>query len=156
MGVGREIIYLLKAAFFGLAAIILIPKEHYKKYLVYGLLLGGINEILAVVVLSRLLHLFRYKNLGVFNILNLFSFWTPLAWMFVVMYFLYALPRKRLFLYPYVAGYGVFGYFLGLVLHNFGLFEYNGIFIYFAPFALTAWFALIAWLYIKAERIEIK
>ena len=94
--------------------------------------------------------------MGAFNILNLFSFWTPLAWMFVVMYFLYGLPHKRLFLYPYIAGYGIFGYFVGLVLQNFGLFEYIGIYIYFAPFLLTAWFALIAWLYIKAEQIELE
>lgn len=41
---GIEIVFLIKAIFFGLAAIIIIPRELYKKYLVYGLLLGALVD----------------------------------------------------------------------------------------------------------------
>ena len=89
--------------------------------------------------------------MGVFNVLDLYSFWSPLAWMFVIMFFLYCLPLKRLVFYLYVACYGIFGYFVGLVLQNFDLYEYLGLFKYFAPLVFTAWFYSVALIYLKAE-----
>jgi hypothetical protein len=83
---GIEIVFLIKAVFFGMAAIIIIPKELYKKYLVYGLFLGALVDTM-VTILGKFLNLFKYKNMGVFNILDLYSFWTPLAWVFVIMFF---------------------------------------------------------------------
>lgn len=153
MSMGNEMIFLYKAIFFGLAAIILIPKEYYKKYFVYGLFWGAILDVLMVGVLSGLCHWIQYKNMGEFNVFNLFSFWTPLAWMFAFMIFFYCLPARKLFLYYYIPGFGLFGYMVGVVLQNFGLFEYVGIYRYFAPLVLTGWFAVAAWAYIKAEKI---
>lgn len=147
---GIEIVYLLKAMFFGLAAIIIIPKKLYKKYLVYGLLLGALGDTV-IALFGKYLNLFKYKNMGVFNILDLYSFWTPLAWMFVTMFFLYCLPLKRSVFYLYVACYGLFGYFVGLVLQNFGLFEYIGFYKYLSPLVLTALFFATALIYLKAE-----
>jgi hypothetical protein len=150
---GKELIFLYKAIFFGLAAIILIPKEYYKKYFIYGLFFGAILDVSMIWVLSGFFHLFQYKNMGLFNIFNLFSFWTPIAWMFTMMVFFYCLPPRKLYLLFYVPGFGLFGYMVGVVLQNFGLFEYVGTFKYFAPLIITAWFAIVAWAYIKAEKI---
>jgi hypothetical protein len=97
--IGVEIIFFLKAAFFGLAAIVLIPKEQYKKFLVYGLILGGLADILLILVFGKIIGGVRYLNTGVFDILKLTSFWTPIAWSFVIMYFLYSLPLKKGFFY---------------------------------------------------------
>lgn len=71
--------------------------------------------------------------------------------MFVLMYFLYCLPLKRAVFYMYVACYGLFGYYVGLLLQNFGVFEYIGFFRYLAPLTLTAWFYAAALIYLKAE-----
>lgn len=152
---GIEIIFLIKAIFFGLAAIIIIPKELYKKYLVYGLFLGALGDT-GLALLGKYLNLWKYKNMGVFNILNFYSFWSPLAWMFVIMFFLYCLPSKRSAFYLYVVTYGVFGYFVGLILQNFGLYEYLGIFKYLAPLVLSAWFYTAALIYLKAEGIKLE
>lgn len=152
---GIEIVFLIKACLFGLAAIIIIPKELYKKYLVYGLLLGALVDT-GFVLLGKYLNLFLYKNMGVFNILDLYSFWTPLAWMFVIMFFLYCLPLKESVFYLYVACYGIFGYFVGLVLQNFGLYEYLGLFKYFAPLIFAAWFYSAAFIYMKVEGVKLE
>lgn len=149
-------IFLYKALFFGLAAIILIPKEYYRKYLVYGLLLGAVPDVLLIWIISRIFHGMEYKNMGPFNILNLFSFWTPLAWMFAFMYFFYCLPTRKLFFYPYVFTFGLFGYMVGMVLKNFGLFEYSVIYRYFSPFVIIGWFLAAAFIYLKAEKIPLK
>ncbi len=152
---GTEIVFMIKAIFFGLAAVIIIPKEFYKKYLIYGLFLGALGDA-GITVLGKYLNLWKYKNMGVYNVLDLFSFWTPLAWMFVKMYFLYCLPLKRTVYYLYVACFGIFGYFLGLVLQNFGLFEYVGFYRYIAPFILIAWFYATSLIYLKAEGKELE
>jgi hypothetical protein len=152
---GIEIVFLIKAVFFGMAAIIIIPKELYKKYLVYGLFLGALVDTM-VTILGKFLNLFKYKNMGVFNILDLYSFWTPLAWVFVIMFFLYCLPLKRSAFYLYVVTYGVFGYFVGLILQNFGLYEYLGFFKYLAPLVFAAWFYTTALIYLKAEGKELE
>lgn len=154
--IGVEIIFLIKALFFGFAAIVLIPKEQYKKFLVYGLFLGALGDILLILIVSVLFGAFHYLNLGVFNILNITSFWTPIAWMFTVMFFLYALPTKKLYFYIYVLCFGAFGYFLGLVLQNLKLFEYVGIYRYAAPLVLSSWFYLVARLYMMGERIKLQ
>ncbi|MGE5558503.1 MAG: hypothetical protein ACM3WV_07805 [Bacillota bacterium] len=153
---GKEIVFLLKALFFGLGAIVLIPKEQYKKYFIYGLLFGGIGDFLVVFVFTRLFHWIQYKNMGAFNFYKMISFWTPIAWMFVFMYFLYALPERKLYLYFYVAAFGLFGYAVGIVLENFGLYEYLGFYRYFAPVFITSWFAAAAWVYIRTEGMEIR
>lgn len=84
----------------GVASIILIPKEKYKKYLLYGLLLGGLADTIIVLVLSRWLGVFKYQNLGVFAISDLFSIWTPIAWTFTVAIYFYLMPVKKVFVVP--------------------------------------------------------
>lgn len=154
--IGTEIVFLIKAVFFGLAAIILIPKEQYRKFLIYGLILGGLGDIFVISLFGELLGGFRYENMGVFNILNITSFWTPIAWVFVLMYFLYALPLKKGFFYLYIISFSVFGYCLGLVLENFGLYRYIGVYRYIAPLTLTLWFFVAARLYMHWEKLKLQ
>lgn len=153
---GIEIVFFIKALFFGLAAITLIPKELYKKFFIYGLIFGGLGDFLIVAVAGGILHHFEYRQMGVFNLFNMTSFWTPIAWVFVKMFFLYGLPVRRLFFLLYVPCFGFFGYCVGLVLQNFGLFHYFGVYKYIAPFILTGWFGFSAWAYLKLENIELK
>jgi hypothetical protein len=152
----KEMIFLYNALFFGLAAIILIPKEYYQKYLVYGLLFGAVPDVLLIWIIGGIFHGLEYRHMGAFNIFNLFSFWTPLAWMFTFMFFLYCLPIRKLFFYLYVFTFGLFGSMVGIVLKNFGLFENIGIYNYFSPLVIIGWFLAAALTYMKMERIPLK
>ena len=40
---GKEIVFFYKALIFGIAALVLIPKQLYKKFFIYGLIYGGID-----------------------------------------------------------------------------------------------------------------
>ncbi|WP_366923070.1 hypothetical protein MFMK1_003563 [Metallumcola ferriviriculae] len=144
-----------KAVLFGIATILLIPKEKYKKFLIYGFLLGAVGDVLIVTLVGGLLGLIKYQNTGPFNILGLFSFWTPLAWMFTLMLFLYFLPVRIVFYHVYIVGFALFGFMVGLVLQHLGTFQYVGNYIYFAPITFITWFFLSAWLYRRSENIAL-
>lgn len=151
--IGKEIFFFYKALFFGLVAVIFIPKELYKKYFIYGLLFGGLGDYVMTFTCGKVFHLIEYKNMGIFNIANLASFWTPIAWMNVFSFFLYLLPHRKVFLIPYILTFALFGHTVGLTLQNIGLFQYHGAFVYFAPLLFLSWFSLSAWLFIRIEKV---
>lgn len=155
MGFGKSILFFYKALLFGIATVVAIPREKYKHFLIYGFIFGAIGDVVVILIVHSLNGI-NYLNMGPFNILGLFPYWTPIAWMFALMLFLYFLPRRKLFLYPYVVGFSFFGYSLGLALQNLGLFEYVGNYIYYAPLVITAWFGLSAFAYLKSESILLK
>ncbi|TCL57888.1 hypothetical protein EDC14_104437 [Hydrogenispora ethanolica] len=154
--IGKEIFFFYKALIFSAAALLLIPKPSYKKYFMYGLLFGGIGDILVIMIFGKLLHLFEYQNLGIFNIADSFSFWTPWAWIATFAYFLYLLPVRKLFLALYILEFAFFGHTVGITLSNLGLFEYHGGYRYWAPAVYALWFSLAAWLYIRLEKLKLE
>jgi len=151
-GIDKNIIFFLKAVMFGVAALILIPKEQYKKYLIYGLFLGAGLDIITIIILTYL-GAIKYLNMGVFSIYGMFTFWTPIAWMFTLMIYLYFLPIRRWFLYGYVFTFSVFGIFIGKILSNFGLYEFNPFILFFV---LLGWFSFAAWFYLRFEKIKLE
>lgn len=155
-GLGKSIYFFYKALLFGVATLVTIPREVYKKYLIWGFILGGVGELAMVTIFERLLHLIKYKNMGFFNVFGLVSFWTPLAWMFTFMLFFYFLPVRRIFFYLYLLGFAFFAHMVGLVLQNLGLFEYIGTYIYYAPLVFFLWFSLAAFTYLRYNRITLK
>lgn len=152
----RDIYYLIFALAFGVATIILIPKQLYKKFFIYGLLFGGAFNVLVILTLSGVFHLFKYLHLGPLGIWGLFSFFTPITWVFVLMIYLYFLPVRKIFLYPYIAGFIAFAYMFGLSLKGLGLFELYKNYQYLEPVNFILWFSLAAWAYIKGERVTWK
>lgn len=139
-GIDKNTIFFIKAVMFGVAAIIAIPKECYKKFLIYGLFLGAALDITAIVTLTKL-GVIKYLNMGAFSMYGLFSLWTPIAWMFALMIYLYFLPRRRPFLYGYVLIFSVFGIFVAKILSNFGLYEFNPFILFFV---FLGWFSFAA------------
>jgi hypothetical protein len=152
----KEYIFLFKALFFGLAAVVIIPKKELRKFFVYGLIFGGAGDLLLILVMGTLLHQLKYLNMGVFNIFGIFPFWTPLAWTFTLMFFLYCLPLRKIIYYPYIICFGMFGYMVGILLQNFNLYEYIGIYKFFAPAILTGYLTFCAWAYRRLEGLELK
>lgn len=93
----------------------IVPKEQYKKTLIYGLLFGGLGDTLVAGILTYL-GLISYKSMGAFNILNIFHIWTPIAWGFAFGVFFYLLLLRRAFQIPYLILFTGFSYGVGLVL----------------------------------------
>ena len=142
--INKSFYYLIIAAILGGAAIALIPKEKYKKFLIYGLLFGGLGNAIIITLFSKVFPLFKYKNMGVFNILGLYSIWTPIAWIFVFAIFLYLLPVKKVFLVPYIITFLGFNVAMGMIMHSLGLFEYNKpLYQYLDLIDFTLWFGSI-------------
>lgn len=153
---GKSIFFFYKAVLFGIATVVAIPRPVYKKFLLYGFMFGALGDIILIIILDPGLKLIRYLNIGVFGVFGLFPFWTPIAWMFAFMLFFYFLPVRRVFLYPYVAGFAIFGYMVGMILEQMGLYQYIGYYKFISPLVLITWFALAAWVYIKSENVTLK
>lgn len=153
--IGNSMIYLIFAALAGVTFLLVIPKERYKRYLLWGFIFGGIGDTLVVVLLSSL-NLIQYKNMGVFNIFGLFSFWTPLTWTLVFSVFFYLMPVRKVFLVPYILYWGALSYSVGLVMQSFGLFEYIGIHRYLSMPTFLLWYTVSAWVYLKYEHIHLR
>lgn len=151
-GIGINLIFFVKAVLFAAMAIILIPREYYKKHLIYGLFLGAGLDIVIIVAMSEL-GVLKYLNMGAFSVFGLFPFWTPIAWMFTLMIFLYFLPRRASFFYTYILLFSLFGIFLGKVLSNFGLYRFNPLILFFV---FLAWFYFAGWVYLKYEKIRLQ
>ncbi len=148
-------IYLFLAIGVGAAALLVIPKKHYKHYFLYGLLFGGVGDILLATIFTYAGWI-KYKNMGPFNVLGLFSFWTPITWMFAYTIFFYFLPVRKVFLIPYLLAFAGLNYGTGLFMENFGLFQYYGINRYVAPLTFFAWYSISAWVYFKNEKVTLK
>ncbi len=150
--IGISIIFFIKALLLGIATIVAIPKEQYRKLLIYSIFLGGFIDLIIIVVFDHL-NLLKYLNMGPFSLYGRFTFWTPIAWMFAVMIFLYFLPVRKIFFYPYIVIWAIFGIFLGSILENFGLYRFDKPILFFT-FLLWFFFAAIAYTYL--EKIELK
>jgi hypothetical protein len=140
---------------FGLS-LIYIPKTLYKEYLIYGLLLGGLGDILVVGIFQNLLHIMWFKNAGIFNVLG-HNFLSPPCWTFTVMLFLYFLPSRRIFLYLYILTFGFFSDGYGLMVHNAGLFDFKP---WFYPLVsaciFLGWWSFITFVFIKTSPLAKK
>jgi len=137
---GDSIIYPIFAIGTVIAALLIIPKHLYKKFLLYGLIIGGFGEMLSG-PLNTYLGLINFKSLAPFSLFGIFTIWTPLTWMFAFSIFLYLLPVRLPYLIPYIIGWSFVNYSVGLVLHQFGLFDYVGIGKYTAPFWFAGWYS---------------
>ncbi len=95
-------------------SIIYIDRKDYKEYLIYGFLLGGLGDMLAVGLFQNILRFMWFKNQGLFNVLGQ-NYLSPPSWTFTVMLFLYFLPRKGITQYLYVLTFAAFSVGYGLV-----------------------------------------
>lgn len=153
--IDRSYIFFAKAVLFGVVAVITVPREKYKHFALWGFVFGVIGNLVQVVIFP-MFHLMKYSNMGNFDILGRFSFWTPFAWMFAFMVFFRFLPVRKLFLALYILGFSIFGFMVGWVLQNFELYFYLGKYVYFSPLVYGVWFSLGAWAYIRSEKIVLK
>ena len=152
---GKSIFFFYKALLFGISAYAVIPRHEFKRYLLYGFIFGAIGDVLVVFLLDKF-GLIKYYNMGPFSIYGFITFWTPIAWMFTFMIFFYFLPVRIVFIIPYIVGFALFGYMVGLVLSGLGLFEYIGSFKYYAPITFVIWFSIAAYTYFRIGNIKLR
>ena len=136
------------AIVFAIPTLIFIPRREYKKFFIFGFILGGLGDIIAIILIGNLLGEFSYlagpmMGLGI-------PIFVPIAFTFVWMIFLYFLPVRSEFLIPYIMGFSGFSVLMGLVEQNFGFFQYHhgairGSIITSIIFFL--WFSASAWVY---------
>ncbi|TGE31080.1 hypothetical protein [Desulfosporosinus sp. Sb-LF] len=130
-----------------------IPPKDLKKYFIYGMLLGGVGDVVVVGLFQNVLHIIWFKNTGIFNFLgeNLLS---PPSWMLTVMIFLRFLPLRKLFQYAYVLGFAVFSVGYGYLVHNVGLFDFKPWYYpFFAYLTFLIWWSTITWVFVKTSSL---
>jgi len=137
-----------------LLTLIFIPKNLYKEYFIYGFLIGGLGDIIIVAIMQNGLGIMWFKNLGFFNVLGQMAL-SPLSWTVSVMLFLYFLPKKRLFIYPYLLTWAAISLGYGYIVHNVGLFDFVS-WLYPIPayFTFLGWWILAAWLFLKTSPLS--
>jgi hypothetical protein len=111
------------AIIFGISTLIFIPKEQYKKFLLFGLVLGAMVDAMTIIFIGNLLGKFYY-NAGPLEAFGIPIF-IPITFTFVWMLYLYFLPFRDEFLILYIIGFTVFALMMGLVEQNLGFFTYN-------------------------------
>ena len=74
--------------------LIFIPRKKYKTYLIYGLLVGGLGDVIVVTIMSNLLNIMWFENQDMFYVLGHHAL-SPLSWTVSVMIFLYFLPNRK-------------------------------------------------------------
>jgi len=134
-------------------SLIYIPKKDYKEYFIYGLLIGGLGDVLTVGLFQNVLHIIWFKNAGIFNALgqNLLS---PPCWLFVIMIFLRFLPRRRIFMYLYVVTFTCSSVGYGILVRNVGLFDFKAWFYpVFSFFTFLVWWSFAAWIFLKTSTL---
>lgn len=111
------------AMVFGILTLIFIPRERYKKFLLFGFVLGGVTDVLTIVLIGNWAGEFSYiaGPLEAFEI----PLFIPISFIFVWMLYLFFLPVRLEFLIPYIIGFSGFSAILGFVEQNLGFFKYN-------------------------------
>lgn len=136
--------------------LIFIPKKEYKEYLIYGLINGGLTDMIAVGIFANLLHFMWFKNGGIFFTMGQI-YLSPPCWTFSIMLFLYFLPAQRPFLYLYILNFTMYSFGYGLMVHNCGLYDFKSWFYYsIAPFIFLAWYSFSAWIFRKTSPLAKK
>lgn len=128
-----------------------IPKKDLKEYFIYGVLLGGLGDVIVVGLFQNLLNVIFFKNAGIFNVLgqNILS---PPSWILTVMIFLRFLPSEKTFRYIYVLAFAVFSVAYGYLVHNVGLFDFKPWFYpYFAYLTFLFWWSIITWVFLRTS-----
>lgn len=155
----NEIIQLLFYPVFLVATfcltLIFIPKVLYKEYFIYGFLIGGLGDIVAVGLMQNILGLMWFQNQGIFYVLKQMAL-SPLCWTVTVMIFLYFLPTKRAFRYPYILTWAALSLGYGYIVHNVGLFDFVP-WLYPIPAYLIflGWWSFASWFFRKTSPLAL-
>ena len=130
-----------------------MPKNEIRRLFIYGLIFGGIFDIV-VVGISNLIGEFKYIDYEQFGLMGI-HFMAPISWtIFFIIYF-YLLPDKKIYIYLYV----IMGIFYSVLfcqmITKLGvLMLAHGIIDSIIPFLI--WYPIATWGYLKLQKIDCK
>lgn len=133
---------------FAIPTLIFIPRQEYKRFFIFGFILGGFIDILTIIFIGNLLGEFSYSA-GPLEVLGI-PLLVPLIFTFVWMNFLYFLPVRIEFLIPYILNFIGFSILVGFVEQNLGYFKYNFGFVHGAimtGIVFAVWLSFSVWVY---------
>ncbi len=133
-------------------SLIYIPRQQYKKYLLYAVISGGLGNMIISFVLIGVLKVVRYTDLGIFNVLG-YNYLEPFAWVFIQMLFLYFLPARRWFRYGYILAFSGISVGFGDVIRNLGVSVASNLTMlrWLSPLIFLAWWGFAAWFFRSNE-----
>ncbi len=133
--------------------LIFIPRHQYKQYLVYGFLIGGLGDAVVVTIMQNLLGVMWFKNQGLFSVMGHHAL-SPPSWTVTFMLFLYFLPKRRSFLYPYILTWSLYSVGYSYVVRNAELYDFRPwLMPYVGCFIFLGWWGFAAWLFQKTSSL---
>ena len=128
-------LYIIVTAITGSGFFLLIPKQQYKRYFLYGIVLGGGVDIILVLALT-LLGQVRYDNMGHFSAFGLLHAFAPVSWTFTFAMFLYFLPKRTNFFWLYIFAFAMINLTVATIMQSYNTYGYSNPFIMIIIFLL--------------------
>lgn len=131
--------------------VFLIPRSDLRYYLPYGIVLGGLMDVVLTWLFQDIFKVIKFTNLGMFHCSGQTVF-SPLGWTLVITLYLYLWPKSGGLKYAYTVTWSVLAVAFGQLLANVGLFQYVPWF-YPIPlfFVLLGQFVFAVWIFQRSK-----
>ncbi len=135
-----------------LLTITFIPRNNYRKYVSYGVILGGLLDVLVITIIQNILGIVHFKNQGIFYVLG-HNALSPIGWTLTMGLFLYFLPQNRILRYFYLIAWSALAVGFGYIVHNANLFDFQSWWYPLPGFiAFLGWFWFATWIFTKTKQ----
>lgn len=143
-------VYLLIAF---ILTLIFIPQKDYKEYLIYGVIVGALGDVIMVGLVQNVFQIMWFKNMGIFNVLGQHAL-SPLSWLVTVMLFLRFLPSRKTFQYIYILAFSCASVAYGIVVRNADLYDFLAWFYPIPAYLIfVLWWSFAAWIFSKTSSL---
>ncbi|HBR29897.1 MAG TPA: hypothetical protein DD734_09680 [Firmicutes bacterium] len=142
------LIYPLYTGVLVLLALALIPKKDLRTLFHWGVLYGGVLDVVIFLLITDLFGIGGYKNYGPFSYLGI-PFFPPLAWTSYFILYLYLLPSTKPWNYIFTVTTAVYNMIFSNVLMNLGIYEWTFSRLILPFFLYLLWNLLVTWTYQK-------
>lgn len=133
--------------------LIFIPQKDYKEYLLYGIIVGALGDVIMVGLFQNLFHIMWFKNRGIFDVLGQNAL-SPLSWTVTVMLFLHFLPGRKTFRYIYILTFSCASVAYGIVVRNANLYDFQAWFYPIPAYLIfVMWWSFAAWIFNKTSSL---
>lgn len=153
MEVPTYFIYPIYTGALALLTFILVPRKEIRRLAIYAIMFGGVSDVLAIVLFTKILGMGGYINFNPFGAFGIPLF-PPISWVAFYIMFLYFLPRKKpwKYIFPIVAG--IFSLYFSYVLQALGIFKWNyGSPILHLLIIYLPWECSVAWAYLRLTSV---
>lgn len=149
----KHFIYPIYTGTLVLLTFILVPRKEIRRLAIYAIVLGGVFDVLAIVLFTKVLGMGGYINFNPFGAFGIPLF-PPIAWTAFFIMFLYILPRKKpwKYIFPIVAG--TYSLYFSYILQALGIFKWNyGSPVIHLLIVYLPWECSVAWVYLRLTNV---